>query len=161
MVNFNGRRNRRIWVNTGCSGCIGSLFGLVFLVIGFYLVKDVLNFLPGTITAQGTIIHCSYDDNNNCSPTIQFKTASGQSITIYSSGSSSSFYEGKIVQVRYHAKTPHDGRIYSFMDTWMLPLAITGMGLIVFLIMPLTLLIRGIRALFLFLLLRGAIGGNR
>jgi hypothetical protein len=121
-----------------------------------------VNFLPGTVTAQGTIIHCSsYDDNHTCHPTIQFQTESGQSITIGSSESSSSFYEGKTVQVRYHPKTPQDGRMFSLMGTWLLPLACAGMGLLVFLIIPLTLLSRMIRAFFQFLLLRRMIGGNR
>jgi len=154
MVNFNGYRNTRIRVNTGCSGCFGSLIGLIFLAVGIYLIKDTWNFLPGTVTAQGTIIHCAYDDQNSCSPTIQFKTASGQSITIGSSISSGSFYVGKMVQIRYHPKTPQDGRMYSFMDTWLLPLAFAGMGLLVFLIIPLTLLSRFIRPLLQILLLR-------
>jgi hypothetical protein len=161
MVNFNNLRNRRIWVNTSCSGCIGSLVGLFFLVIGIYLIRDTLNFLPGTVTAQGTIIQCSYDDQHNCSPVIQFKTASGQSITIGSSETSSSFYVGKTVQVRYHPKTPQDGRMFSFMDSLMLPLVFAGMGLLVFLILPLTLLSRFIRTLFQFLLLSRIMSGNR
>ncbi len=134
--------------------------------IGLFLLKDVLGFMPGTITAQGTIIHCSYNKSSDsvassCSPTIQFKTQSGQSITIGSSVSSSDFYEGKEVQVRYHAKTPQDGRIASFMDTWMFPLVFAGMGLLV-VILGLISTLRGIiKVIFAFLLMRGVIGGNR
>src|SRR5438045_2521464 len=111
MINFTGRRNPRMnRENSGCSGCIMPLFGLVFLIVGIYLLKDTLNFMPGTVTAQGTITHCSYDESSDnghtCNPTIQFKTQSGQTITIGSSSSSTSFYEGKVVQVRYHVKTP-------------------------------------------------------
>lgn len=149
----------RTRVNTGCSGCIGSLIGLIFMVLGFYLLKDTLDFLPGTVTAQGTIIHCSYgnsddDGGSTCNPRIRFKTGSGQSVTIGSSLSSSSFYVGKMVQVKYHPKTPQDGRIDSFSDTWMIPLLCIGSGLIVFLIIPLTLLSRLIKPLILLLFLR-------
>jgi hypothetical protein len=49
--------------------------------------------------------------------------------------------------IKYHEKTPHDGRIYSFMDTWMLPLACAGMGLLVFLASLISLL-RGLILIF-------------
>jgi hypothetical protein len=154
MRNFTAPASRGVRVNTGCSGCIGSLVGLLFLVIGIYLIKDTVEFLPGAITAQGTIIHCSYDEDHNCHPTVKFQTATGQSITIGSSESASSYYEGKTVEVRYHPETPQDGRMFSLLGTWLLPLICAGMGLLVFLILPLTLLSRMLRAFFQFLLIR-------
>ncbi len=160
MRNFSGRRGRGVRVNTGYSGCIGSLFGLFFLVIGLSLIKDTVAFLPGTITAQGTIIHCSYDDDHNCHPTIRFQTQTGQSITIGSSESASTYYEGKSVEVRYHPETPQDGRMLSLWGTWLLPLVCAGMGLLVFLILPLTLLSKMIKA-FKILLLYRMMSGNK
>src|SRR5437763_15722093 len=117
MIHFVGRRNRE---NCKALGYFVTIFGLVFLGIGLFLLKDVLSFMPGTITAQGTIIHCSYDESSdnasNCSPTVRFTTQSGQSITIGSADSCSSLYEGKEVQVRYNPETPHEIRIDSFRN---------------------------------------------
>ncbi len=177
MYNLAGRRNgMNPQANGrtgcfGCSGCIVPIVGLIFLVIGIYMLKDTLNFLPGTATAQGTITHCTYSnddssDNLNqslstCSPTVQFKTKSGQSITIGSSVSSSSFYQGQVVQVRYHPKTPYDGRIDSFMSTWFIPLMCGGMGLLVLLLSPLILLRGLLNGLGIFRFLGGILGGNR
>ena len=125
MNNLIGRRGMRTNQATsgrfgcaGCAGCAVPLIGIVFLAAGIYLVMDTLKFLPGTVTAQGMITHCSYDESsdtaNSCSPTIRFKTKSGQSIAISSSVSSNTCSEGQIVQVRYHPNTPQDGRLDSF-----------------------------------------------
>jgi hypothetical protein len=163
LENLTARRATRINQPTsdvpdGCAGCWVPILGLIFLAIGIYLLKDILNFLPGTVTTQGTIIHCSYKSGGRmmkhvCKPTIQFITQAGQSITVGSFESSSSYYEGMVVQVRYHPNTPHDGRIYSFMDSWIAPLVFTAIGLIMLFSIPFMIL-RGIRkGLFLFGLL--------
>lgn len=149
MINFVGRPGgmRR---NSGCGGCLVPLVGLVFLVIGIFLIKDTLQFLPGTVTAQGTIIHCSYDDAQStaCAPTVRFMAKSGQSIAINPSFSSSSFYEGQSVQIRYHPNTPQDGRIDSFTSVWLVPLACGGVGLLVLILIPFRLLRGLLRRLF-------------
>jgi len=145
MVNFDMRTNRR--AASGCSGCSGCasylvrlIIGLIFLFFGIFLVKDTLQFMPGTVTAQGTITHCSYNDNtshtsdapsSSCSPTVSFITKSGQPITINSSYGSSSFYEGQQVQVRYHPNTPQDGRIDTFIGNWLIPLVCIAAGILV------------------------------
>jgi hypothetical protein len=146
-IRISGRGRRA----PGCFGCLVPLAGLLFLTIGIYLTVGTLQFLPGTLTAQGTIIHCSYDDpsggvTNTCGPTVRFTTASGQSITINASFGSSSFHEGQTVQIRYHKNTPYDGRIDSPMATWLLPLIAIGAGILI-LIFALRMLLRG--ALFL------------
>ncbi|WP_126599978.1 DUF3592 domain-containing protein [Dictyobacter aurantiacus] len=122
----------------GDSGCFVLLFGLIFLAVGIYLVRDTITFLPGTITAQGTIINCVYGDgdaSNSCSPTVRFRTQRGQTITIDSTSSDSAWHKGLQVQVRYHPATPQDGRIgNSFIDIWASPLIFVGLGGLVVLI---------------------------
>lgn len=133
-MDFNVRRRNR---RTRGSGCVAVIVGLMFMAVAFYLIKDTLSFIPGTLTAQGTIIKCSYDTNSDdgggsCNPTTRFVTQAGQTITIGSSESASSFHQGDKVSVKYHAKTPQDGRIYSFVATWMIPLLCGVLGLIAF-----------------------------
>ncbi len=132
--------------NTRASGCIIPIVGLLFLVVGVFIARDTLNFLPGTTTAQGVITQCHFDDtenNSGCSPDVHFRTQEGQLISFRSSTSSSTFHQGDAVTVRYHPATPQDGRIDSLLDTWLFPLGILGTGLLVFLIGVLALL-RGI-----------------
>ncbi len=131
---------------TGASGCIVPIVGLLFLVVGVFIARDTLNFLPGTATAQGVITECHFDDsedNSGCSPDVHFRTQDGQLISFRSSDSSSTFHQGDAVSVRYHPATPQDGRIDNFLITWLLPLILIGVGLLLFLIAVLTLL-RGI-----------------
>lgn len=135
-MRFYARRDNR---RSNGSGCVAVFVGLIFMAVSFYLIKNTLTFLPGTLTAQGTIINCTYDNNGegeggggNCTPTTRFVTQSGQSITIGSSVSASSFHAGDSVSVRYHPKTPQDGRIDSFMATWMIPLISGVLGLLAF-----------------------------
>ena len=133
--------------NTGC-GCIAPLIGLLFIVVGIFIARDTLNFLPGTLSAQGVITECHIvtSDNENgssCNPDVRFQTQDGRTISFRSSSSSSSYHTGDAVTVRYHAATPQDGRIDSFLETWLLPIVCIGMGLIAFLLGSLALL-RGI-----------------
>ena len=132
--------------NTRASGCIVPIVGLLFLVVGVFIARDTLNFLPGTTTTQGVITECHFDDtenNSGCSPDVRFRTQDGQPISFRSSTSSSTFHQGDSVTVRYHPATPQDGRIDSLLDTWLFPLIFIGVGLLLLLIAVLTLL-RGI-----------------
>ena len=133
------------------SGCIIGFVGLVFAVVGTFFLMDTLRFLPGTITANGTIVQCkdSGGENSSCQPVVNFTTQSGQQITFNSSFSSSSFNEGEAVTVRYHPNNPHDARIDSFVSTWLFPVIFGGLGLIVLLLGFFTLL-RGILRRMLF-----------
>lgn len=134
MYNFAGRSGgtRRA---PGCAGCLVPLAGLFFLAAGIFFGRDTLLFLPGTVTAQGTIIACSYDEtdpqSSACSPTVRFLTQSGQTLTIHSPFGSSSFSSGQSVQIRYHPNTPQDGRIDSFESMWAISLSCIGSGLLV------------------------------
>jgi len=132
--------------NTRASGCIVPIVGLVFIAVGIFLARDTLNFLPSTISAQGLITECHFDnteDNSGCSPDVRFSAQDGQLINFRSSTSASFFHKGDAVTVRYHSATPQDGRIDSLLVTWLLPFGTLSVGLIVFLIGSLALL-RGI-----------------
>jgi hypothetical protein len=127
-------RGGRIQVRNN-AGCAAIILGLLFMAIAFFSIRDTLTFLPGTLTAQGTIISCNYDaDNGACSPTIHFVTQSGQSITVASGIGSSSFHQGESVSVKYHPDVPYDGRIDSFTTTWFVPLICGMPGLFIFIL---------------------------
>jgi len=108
-------------MNPLLAGCIMLIFGGFFLRPGFSFVMSTLNFQRGAVSAEGTIIRCA----GSCTPTVRFRTQSGQSITISSDQTDSSYYVGKLVQVKYHPKTPQDGRLDSFVATWLGPLVVT------------------------------------
>lgn len=130
------------------SGCIIPIVGLLFLVVGVFIARDTLNFLPDTLSAQGMITGCHFDnteDNSGCSPDVRFRTQDGQLISFRSSTSASFFHKGDAVTVRYHPATPQDGRIDSFLIMWLLPLVSIGVGLMVFLVGVLALLRRIVR----------------
>jgi len=112
---------------------VGCLIGiLIFLIATF-------SFLPGTLTANGTIIHCKtelvstqYDQwVATCQPTVRFRTVSGQQITFSSPGYGSSDYEvGNVLPVRYHPTTPQDARLVDLFSMWFPPLLLVGGSLI-------------------------------
>ncbi|MBV9713542.1 MAG: DUF3592 domain-containing protein [Ktedonobacteraceae bacterium] len=142
---YNPVRRARKRTNPIRVGCTLAFVGLIFLVGGLFFLMDTLKFLPGTLSAQGTITHCTYGtdsegNSNGCSPTVSFKTRSGQSISFFSSTSSSTFHEGDSVPVRYHPNNPQDGRIDAFWVVWLIPVLFCGVGLIMFLSGPFVLL---------------------
>lgn len=152
-------------VNTSVSkwmmrvGWLFTLSSLIWLAVGGLFTLDTMRFLPGTLSANGTIIHCDYSivvqhvnsnvhvNNNNgqsytCDPTVSFATQSGQRVTITTSSSSSTYHAGDAVSVRYHPNDPQDARIDDFFTMWG-GLLIGGFGFLIFLFVGLFALIRG------------------
>jgi Protein of unknown function (DUF3592) len=127
-------------------GCIAALVGIIALAIGFFLLLDTLRFLPGTVSANGTIVSCKMvrdsSGSTSCEPTVSFATQAGQPLTFSSSFGSSSYSEGETVTVRYHPTNPQDARIDSWV-TRITPLFIGGIGLLFFLV-GLSMILRGI-----------------
>lgn len=154
-VLYNRARFRRR--NPLAAGCGTFICGCIFLLFGILFVRDTLSFLPGTLTTSGVITHCDYNNNNDtsdaitgsssCTPTVKFQTKSGQTISFISSESAAWFHQNDTVTVRYHPQTPNDGRIDSFLSTWLIPLIACGVGLLVLLMSPFILLRAIIRRL--------------
>ena len=126
-------------------GCIAALVGIIAVAIGFFLLLDTLRFLPGTVSANGTIVSCkmvSDSGSTSCEPTVSFATQAEQPVTFSSSFGSSTFSEGETVTVRYHPTNPQDARIHSW-ETRIVPFFIGGIGLLFFLV-GLSMILRGI-----------------
>lgn len=137
-INMRSRRRR---TNPIATGCLFAFVGTIFAVIGIFMLMDSARFLPGTVSANGTIVACSFT-KNTCKPTVSFMTQAGQQITFQSSFSSSSFHEGDVVPVKYHLNTPQDGRIDDWM-TQLFPFAFAGLGSF-FVLLGLFIFLRGL-----------------
>ena len=88
----------------------------VLIVGGFFIVSRIV-FLLGTLSADGTIVSCQYDqsdDGETCQPTVSFVAQSGQKITFVEPSSSDSYQKGDTLQVRYHPGTPQDASVDDF-----------------------------------------------
>lgn len=113
---------------------------MIFAIFAVSMVWGTLNFLPGTVSAQGTILSCEMVTSKHgpsCLPTVRFQTSSGQRIIFQSSTASNTFTEEDSVTVRYHPNNPGDARVDSGIVTWLpliflLPLVIVLTNLVLF-----------------------------
>ena len=99
----------------GCC-CVGMLavmfFGAIFFIYGLYSILGALTFLPGTVSAQGKVVHC-YRAKTDCDPlVVDFTTQTGQHIR-FTEESSNVFYEREEVPVRYHPDNPSGAQVSS------------------------------------------------
>lgn len=122
-------------------GWLFASVSLIWLIIGGLFTVENIMFLPGSLSANGTIISCQFD-KSVCSPTISFVTQYGQKVTFMPSSSSSSYREGDTLSVRYHPHSPQDAHIDDWLTNWMPPLLGSG-GFLIFLFVGLFTLRRG------------------
>jgi hypothetical protein len=126
------RRSGNPIINTFL-GILFLVIGGIFALVGLFSGLSSLVFLPGTVSATGTIIHCEEVPDGqgdlSCEPTVRFQTQSGQTVTFVSSFDSD-YHQGDTVTVVYHPAHPQDARITSFGITWAFPAIFGGLGLI-------------------------------
>ncbi|MGA2847881.1 MAG: DUF3592 domain-containing protein [Terracidiphilus sp.] len=96
---------------------------LVWSVISYFRIS---RFLSQCIETRGEVIRLERSGSGGglgsyeYAPVFQFRTASGESITVTSDVASSppGFSEGQAVRVRYDPTNPSDAKIHSFFQTW-------------------------------------------
>jgi hypothetical protein len=84
----------------------------IVLVLGsvVFLTWDTLSFLPGTVSAQGTVLPCErHVRRGSCHPSVSFQTPSGERRVFRPS--SGSWRTGDHVTVLYHPNNPSDARV--------------------------------------------------
>ena len=124
------------------TGGILGFVGAMFVVAALLIVMWTLLSLPGTVSAQGTILSCTYS-GRGCHPTVSFYTRSGERITFSSSASSSTFAPEKPVTVRYHPDNPRDAQIDPWPVSELLSSIFAGIGLLMLIIGVLLFLLGG------------------
>ena len=109
-------------------GSILAFGGAMFVVMATLIAGYTLISLSGTVSAQGTILSCTYP-GRSCQPIVSFHTLSGQQITFRSSTESTAFASGKSVTVRYHPTDPQDAQVDPWIVFGLLSSIFAGIGL--------------------------------
>ena len=110
-------------------GSVLAFGGAVFVVMATLITGYTLISLSGTVSAQGTILSCTYP-GRSCQPIVSFHTLSGQQFTFLSSTQSTAFAPGKSVTVRYHPTDPQDAQVEPWIVIGLLSSIFAGIGLV-------------------------------
>lgn len=117
-------------------GIVFSLVGGLLFAIGLFLFIRIKMFLSKAQVAKGTVIemvyHHSSEGGGGYSPVYQFRTISGQMITVHDSLSSSPpmFHVGQSIDVLYEPENPQNARIKKFWSLYFVTILLCGMGFI-------------------------------
>jgi hypothetical protein len=117
-------------------GIVFPLVGGLLFAIGLFLFIRTRIFLGKAQEVQGTVIEMiwssSSDGGGGYSPKYQFRTISGQMITVQDSLSSSPpmFQVGQTIDVLYDPENPQDARIKKFWSLYFVSILLCGMGFI-------------------------------
>ncbi len=128
--------SRTYTLSPRAGGCLFACVGILIIAVGAVLEWNTLQFLPGTVSATGTIIACETAPPNapvtqegGCAPTVSFQTQAGQPITLKESERSTSYPVGETVTVVYHPNNPQDARLAPGM-TWLVFVVIGSLFLL-------------------------------
>jgi hypothetical protein len=110
-----------------------SLFGIAMLAGGLFAYQHTRSFLATAARAEGTVvevIHQRSSDSSTYKPVVQFATADGRQVEFTSSVGSNppAYSKGAKVEVLYQPSSPEQARINGFLDLWLLPAILGGMG---------------------------------
>lgn len=119
------------------------LFGAVFLVVGlglltggFFLWHSHADFVARATRADGVVTDQAYRTSSKgggtYAPVVEFTTDDGSVVRMTgSTGSSSpSYARGEHVRVLYDRANPERAQIDSFMENWIGPMILGGIGLV-------------------------------
>lgn len=115
-------------------GIVFPLIGALLFAIGAYLFVRTRIFLGKAQEVQGTVTQMvwssSSDGGGGYSPVYQFRTITGQMITVQDSLSSSPpmFQVGQTIDVLYDPENPQDARIKKWMNLYFTSVLLCGMG---------------------------------
>lgn len=111
------------------------VMGLLFFGIGLFVVIDTQHFLQrATAATTAVVVECDRTEKGACTPTLQFKTPSGETITVTSSVSSTAFEVGQQMPVVYDPHHPQEARMSSWFALWLFPSIFLGVGGVLFLL---------------------------
>lgn len=112
-------------------GWLLLLFAIIFGSVGLGMQWNTVIFLPGSLSATGTIIHCDMKTTLSQGhpgtepvPVVSFQTQTGQHMVFEASESDSSCFEGDTRNVRYHPNDPQGARLDS--NTWLVFVGISS-----------------------------------
>lgn len=117
-------------------GIVFPLVGGLLFAIGAFLFIRTRIFLGKAQEVKGTVIEMVYSHSSEggggYAPVYQFRTISGQMITVQDSLSSSPpmFQVGQTIDVLYDPENPQSARIKKFMSLYFTSILLCGMGLI-------------------------------
>lgn len=117
-------------------GIVFPLVGGLLFAIGAFLFIRTRIFLGKAQEVQGTVVEMvwssSSDGGGGYSPVYQFRTISGQMITVKDSLSSSPpmFQVGQTIDVLYDPENPQYARIKKFWSLYFVTILLCGMGFI-------------------------------
>lgn len=128
----------------GVLALIATVFGgvaVILLLIAGGIALHTWSFLATSEAATGTVVgfdarhRCTTKDHvRTCSavyaPRVRFATADGREIEYQSSTATNppSYDEGQQVDLRYRPEDPHQARINSYVDLWLAPTIVGGIG---------------------------------
>ncbi len=122
----------------GAPALVAALFmlmGLLFFGIGLFLLIDTQHFLQrATATTTAVVVECARTGKGACTPILQFKTPTGDTIIVTSSVSSTEFEVGQQMPVAYDPHHPQEARMSSWWDLWLFPSIFLGVGGVLFLL---------------------------
>lgn len=116
--------------------CIAfTVIGAILLVLGLIWIYQTQNFLGRCLETKGVVIDLSwrYDSEGNPSayPVFQFvNQRTAEEITVWSETRSypPSYHLGQEVNILYDPENPTNAVIKSFLNIWLGPLIVTGLG---------------------------------
>jgi hypothetical protein len=117
-------------------GIVFSLVGGLLAMIGVFLLIRTRIFISKAQEVKGTVIQMVYSHSSEggggYSPVYQFKTITGQTITVTDGLSSNPpmFKTGQTIDVLYDPENPEKARIKKFMSLYFVSILLGGMGLI-------------------------------
>jgi hypothetical protein len=119
---------------------IFTAIGLGLLIGGVFAFQHTRRFLANAISVPGTVTENVWQEQRSSNtsgrgdfyPRIRFRTTDGQEISfIANSGSNPpSYHVSQQVTILYDPQQPYHAYIQSFVDLWLLPTILCGLGMV-------------------------------
>jgi hypothetical protein len=119
-------------------GAIFGTIGLGLLIGAAILYFNAQSFKESAVKAQGTVVDLVYvassDGGGGYRPIVQFMTREGEQIEYESNTSSSpaAYDVGETVGIFYNPEDPGDAMIDGFLDAYLAPMILGGIGAVFF-----------------------------
>jgi hypothetical protein len=118
---------------------IFTVIGLGLLIGGVFAFQHTRRFLATAISVPGVVTENVWQERRSSNnsihgdfyPRIRFRTTDGQEISfITNSGSNPpSYHVNERITILYDPQQPYDARIQSFVELWLLPTILCGLGI--------------------------------
>ncbi len=115
-------------------GGVFGFIGVTFLIVAFFMMRSEISFREGAIATPGTVIDLAPTQSSKGStsyrPVFNYTDRDDKVHTVTGSLVSSppSFRRGEAITVLYRPEDPEGAQIYSFMESWLLPLIFGSIG---------------------------------